>query len=217
LISIWSNLAEVLIMKKPATYFVRGLLFLVPLVATIYVVYWVFTAIDGGIQQLIAEISHQSVQPQWWVTGLGVVILIMVIMVVGFLSSLFITRPLMQLVEKLFARLPLIKLLYSSVKDLVGAFVGEKKKFNQPVLVTLLEGSQAKAVGFITRKSMEFLGLEDEVAVYFPQSYNFAGSLLIVPRGQVKPIDADSSDVMAFIVSGGISGTKDQKQDQNKS
>ena len=80
-------------------------------------------------------------------------------------------------------------------------------------MVTLIEGSNAKAVGFVTRKSMEFLGLEDEVAVYFPQSYNFAGSLLIVPRGTIKPIDADSSDVMAFIVSGGISGKKDPQKD----
>ena len=110
------------------------------------------------------------------------------------------------LIEKILSRLPLIKLLHSSIKDLIGAFVGEKKKFDQPVLVTLMKDSEAKALGFITRKSMDFLGLKDQVAVYFPQSYNFAGSVIIVPRAQVTPVEGDSSEVMAFIVSGGVSG-----------
>jgi uncharacterized membrane protein len=103
---------------------------------------------------------------------------------------------------------PLVKLLYSSIKDLVGAFVGDQKKFDQPVIVNVMPGGSAKALGFVTRKSMDFLGLEKSVAVYFPQSYNFAGSVLIFPLDQVQPIQADSSEVMAFIVSGGVSGVK---------
>jgi len=183
----------------------NGLLFLIPVLLTVYVIYWVFSAIDRGVLELVAR-GEEGQPPEWWRTGLGVVLSLAVILAVGFLSTLFITRPILQLVEKLFGRLPLIKLMYSSIKDLIGAFVGEKKKFDQPVLVNLLPAGNAKALGFITRKSMDFLGLKDEVAVYFPQSYNFAGNVVIIPQAQVTPVQADSSDVMAFIVSGGVSG-----------
>ena len=192
-------------MKTLARYFVNGLLFLIPVVVTVYVIVWVFRSIDSGVQQIIIR-NPAGVLPQWWVTGLGVLISLTVITIVGVLTKLFITQPVVQLVERIFGRLPLVKLLYSSIKDLVGAFVGDEKKFDQPVLVNLLPGSDAKALGFITRQSMEFWGLKNEVAVYFPQSYNFAGSVLIVPAERVKPLHADSADVMAFIVSGGVSG-----------
>lgn len=187
-------------MKRLARYFGSGLLFLIPVVLTVYIVFWLFSSIDNLVRS-IAE--HMGRKP---LPGMGVVITLAVILLVGFFSSLFITRPVLQLVEKMFGRLPLIKLIYSSIKDLIGAFVGEKKKFDQPVLVTLVPEGKVKALGFITRSSLDFLGLQGEVAVYFPQSYNFAGSVLIVPRGQVQAIGADSSDVMAFIVSGGVSG-----------
>ena len=195
-------------MKSIVKYFMNGLLFLIPVGVTIYVVYWVFNAIDKGVLGLVLQIADvgEDQAPVWWWTGLGVLLSLGVITGVGFLCTMFITRPIMMLIEKVFERLPLIKLMYSSIKDLIGAFVGEKKKFDQPVLVTLVSGSNAKALGFITRKSMEFLGLKDEVAVYFPQSYNFAGSVIIIPRDQVTPVEADSSEVMAFIVSGGVSG-----------
>jgi uncharacterized membrane protein len=189
-------------MNRLIKYFIKGLLFLIPVAVTVYVIIWVFQAIDGGMQQLMGADDAGD----WWVKGLGVVILLVGITVVGFLTSLFITRPLVRLIEKLFSRLPLVKLLYTSIKDLIDAFVGEKKKFDQPVIVNLMPGGNTKALGFITRKSMEFLGLADSVAVYFPQSYNFAGSVVIVSRDQVQPIELDSSDVMAFIVSGGVSG-----------
>ena len=192
-------------MKKMITYFGNGLLFLIPIAVTLWVIYWVFTTIETAVRAIVLG-GASNEQPQWWVSGLGVVISLGFITIVGMLSSLFITRPLLQLVEKVFGRLPLIKLLYSSIKDLIGAFVGDKKKFDQPCLVTLMPQSNIKALGFVTRKSVDFLHLQDEVAVYLPQSYNFAGSVLIVPRSQVKLLEMDSSDVMTFIVSGGVSG-----------
>ena len=187
-------------MRKLAKYFASGLLFLIPVAATVYVVYGIFSAIDGGVRALLGD------QLDWWFTGLGVVISLAVVTLVGVLTSLFIMRPIVQLVERVLGGLPLIRLLYSSIKDLIGAFVGEKKKFDQPVLVSVIKGGSAKALGFVTRRSLDFLGLKDEVAVYFPQSYNFAGNVLIVGADQVQLVDADSSEVMAFIVSGGVSG-----------
>jgi len=179
-------------MKKLTKYFLEGLLFLVPLVATIYVLYIVFVKIDRlfGFE----------------IPGLGLAFTILLITVIGFIASNFLTRRIVLLVDKTFRRLPLVKIIYSSIKDLIGAFVSEKKGFIKPVLVTLLPGSNIQVVGFVTRENLDNLGLIDKVAVYLPQSYNFAGNLIVVPKEQVAPINAESKSVMAFIVSGGISG-----------
>jgi uncharacterized membrane protein len=101
--------------------------------------------------------------------------------------------------------LPLVKLLYSAIKDMIEAFAGEKKSFDKPVIVTVMPGGTAKVVGFVTQEGLENFGLSDYVAVYLPQSYNFAGNVLLFPKESVKPLSIESSQAMAFIVSGGIS------------
>ncbi len=177
-------------MKRLTRYFFNGLIFLVPIVATIYVIYIVFVKIDNLFD--------------FPVPGTGFLITIFIITFIGFIGSNFLTRRLIHLVDMIFSRLPLIKMIYTSVKDLISAFVGEKKGFNKPVAVTLLPGSNVRVIGFVTNESLNELGLTDTVAVYLPQSYNFAGNLIIVPKDQVTPLSVDSAAVMKFIVSGGI-------------
>ncbi|MDQ3950201.1 MAG: DUF502 domain-containing protein, partial [Gemmatimonadota bacterium] len=109
-------------------------------------------------------------------------------------------------VEAILARLPFVRLLYGSTRDLLNAFVGERRRFDTPVLVTLSPDSRLKALGFVTQESLERYGLDGHVAVYLPQSYNFAGNLVVVPASQVEGIRAGGADVMAFIVSGGVTG-----------
>ena len=189
-------------MKRLVRYFLKGLLFLVPLVATIYFVYFVFIKID-------------SILP-FDIPGLGFVAIILTITLVGMIASNFLTRRLVGWVDNVFTRLPLVKMIYTSIKDLINAFVGDKKSFNKPVLVTLVPGGNIQAIGFVTRESLDNLGLSEHVAVYLPQSYNFAGNLVVVPKGQVSPVNADSGDVMAFIVSGGITHSEHRKVDLEK-
>ncbi|MEN8264390.1 MAG: DUF502 domain-containing protein [Nitrospirota bacterium] len=177
-------------MKRLTKYFFEGLLVVIPLAATIYIVYAIFTKIDN-----IFKFS---------IPGMGFVITILGITIIGFISSNFITRKLLGLVDMIFTKLPFVKMIYTSVKDLIGAFVGDKKSFDKPVLVTISRGSNIQVIGFITRESLENIGFSDKVGVYLPQSYNFAGNLLVVPREQVTPLDVDSGDIMAFIVSGGV-------------
>lgn len=177
-------------MKRLTRYFFEGLVFIVPVVATVYAVYFLFVKIDGIFK--------------FKVPGAGFIVTLLLITLTGFVASNFLTTKLVGLVDKLFRRLPLIKMIYSSVKDLVGAFVGDKKGFNKPVSVALTPGGGARILGFITSENLESFGLRDSVAVYLPQSYNFAGNLIVVPRDMVTPIRADSGALMAFIVSGGI-------------
>ena len=177
-------------MKRLTRYFFEGLLVLMPLVATIYVVYAVFKKIDS-----IYEFK---------IPGAGFLLTILTITIVGFISSNFVAKKLVRMMDKLFAQLPFVKMIYTSVKDLIGAFVGDKKSFDKPVLVTLSPSTNIQVIGFVTQQSLEYIGYADKVAVYLPQSYNFAGNLIVVPKDQVTPLTADSGDLMAFIVSGGV-------------
>jgi uncharacterized membrane protein len=175
-------------MKKLTKYFLNGLAFLVPVVLTVYVIYAVFTRVDRLFE--------------FRVPGMGVLTTFLIITFIGFMASNFLTRWTVRWVDGLMSRLPLVKMIYTSVKDLIYAFVGEKKGFTRPVSVSL--GGGVKAVGFVTSDSLERLGMADMVAVYLPQSYNFAGNLIMVSKEKVTPVDGDSGDIMAFIVSGGI-------------
>jgi uncharacterized membrane protein len=181
-------------MHRIVRSFFEGLIILVPMVVTVYVVYITFVKIDGLLNIPIP--------------GLGFLATLALITLVGFLASNFVAKRFFDSFDRAFTRLPLVKLFYSSIKDLIGAFVGEKKTFDRPVLVALTAAGDAKAIGFVTQESLDFYGLMDHVAVYFPQSYNFAGNLLLFPRDQVRPLEAAGSEVMAFLVSGGISGSK---------
>jgi uncharacterized membrane protein len=178
-------------MKRLSQYFLRGLLFLVPLVVTLYVIYWVFVKIDRILSLPVP--------------GMGFVVTIVFITLVGFGASNFLTRNLVQLVDRIFARLPLVKMIYTAIKDLVNAFVGDKKSFNRPVQVVIDRESNLRVIGFATRESLDSIGIKDSMAVYLPQSYNFAGNLIIVDREQIIPMSADPGEVMKLIVSGGVS------------
>lgn len=178
-------------MRKIGQYFVGGLLFLAPVVITVYVVFLLFTTIDGIFS--------------FELPGAGFLFTVGLITFVGFVTSHLLAHRLLLLVDRLFSRLPLVALLYASLKDLVNAFVGDKKSFNKPVEVALDADHKIRALGFITRDDLQSLGLTNSVAVYLPQSYNFAGNLVIVERSRVTPLAASPSEVMKLIVSGGVS------------
>jgi len=184
-------------MKKLVDYFIKGLLVFVPIALTVFLLWWVFTSLDAIFRNLLPM----------KIPGLGLLLTVVLITIVGFIASNFLGRRLFGLVERLFRKLPLVKLLYSAVKDMIEAFAGEKKSFDKPVLAAVTPGSAVKVLGFVTRDSLDNLGLRDYVAVYLPQSYNFAGNVLLLPKDAVVPLDIDSSQAMAFIVSGGVSGS----------
>lgn len=178
-------------MKKLTSYFINGFLIFVPVAATIGLVKWTLDFV-GSMMPFESE-------------GIGLLMLILLIFLTGFFASNYLGKKLFELVDRLMIKMPVIKLLYSALKDLVQAFAGNKKSFDQPVLVELVENG-VKALGFITRDDVGDLGAVGHVAVYLPQSYNFAGQVLIFPAENVHPISLSSSEVMATIVSGGVSG-----------
>ncbi len=177
-------------MSRLLNYFLRGLVVVAPLAITVYVCVLVFRTIDGWLGLPIP--------------GVGFLITILLIFLVGFLASGLISRGVVGALDEVLEKLPFVRLLYSSSKDMLNAFVGEKRRFDKPVLVSLSADGSLKVLAFLTSDSLTSLGVSDHVSVYMPQSYGLAGHILVVPAGRVQRIEADASAVMAFILSGGV-------------
>ncbi len=187
------------ILNRFINYFIRGLLLIAPLFFTGYILYQAFIYLDGLIP---VGIGTGKEQIRLW--GVGMVIVLAIVFLVGFLGSTFILIPIFNIFEEIIDRLPLVRIIYSSLKDLTSAFVGDKKKFNQPVLVKMDAHSELYRIGFLTQTDLTDWELPGSVAVYFPQSYAFSGHLFIVPKENVKPVNVSATEVMKFIVSGGV-------------
>lgn len=194
-------------MKQIASYFFQGLLFLTPIAVTIYVIVFVFNWIDGLLRNL--EIFHEGPLSDYSFPGLGVFIILSGVTLVGILGQKLISRPIIAAVERILNRAPFVKIIYTSVKELLSAFVGKERKFEQPVLVKLDEKSVVRRLGFITSNDLTHIGIKEGfIGVYLPSSYGLLGELVIVPVSNVELIDAHSAEVMKFIVSGGVSKVK---------
>jgi uncharacterized membrane protein len=174
-----------------AGYFGRGLLVFVPTVGTLYTVWLVLSYLDGAIG--------------FPIPGLGLVLTLMLIVLIGFLLSNVIGQAALSTFENAIKHLPIVSLLYTSLKDLLGAFVGDKKSFDRPAMVSLDTEGKVRVFGFVTCDRFDDVRLKDMCAIYLPQAYNFAGNILIVPKSAVEHVDADPAQFMAFIVSGGVS------------
>lgn len=185
--------------KSLIKYFGQGLLYLVPITITIYVIYMLFAWVEGITGPLETKLLGFKIP------GLGLLIMLLFITTVGLIGSSFIFRPIVHYFELLINRAPLIKDLYSAVQDLMSAFVGGKKKFTEPVLVKM-DAVGLMRIGFITcRDGVEEMGInKDQVVVYLPYSYGIMGTVIIVPKENVSPINLSSTEVMKFIVSGGV-------------
>jgi len=171
-------------------YFLKGLLFVVPLGLTIYIVIALVVFLDSIIPIPIP--------------GMGILVMLGFITFVGYMASIFVTQPLFEEMEKWLFKIPLVNIVYTSIKDLMSAFVGDKKKFNVSVVVKMSE--HMYRLGFMTQDDLGLLGEPGLVAAYFPHSYNFSGNLYLVPRENVRIVEnVNNADIMKFIVSGGVS------------
>lgn len=179
------------VIRRLSGYFLRGLLLIVPIGITAYVVYMSFVFLD-------------SLLPFQW-PGLSIVIIVAGTILLGSLGTILIRTPLLQLVNDILERIPLVKFIYTSIRDLLSAFVGNKKRFNKPVLVRMNRDVEVYKLGFITQSDLSEIGIPGgKSAVYLPHSYNFSGNLFIVDNELISSIDAPADEVMKFIVSGGI-------------
>lgn len=175
--------------------FLKGLIILAPIAVTSYIIAWTFFKID-------TILPPQLGIPQ----GLGFVIIISFVTVVGFLGTrFFIGKAIFDFFDHLLERTPGIKYIYSSVKDVMASFMGDKKRFNRPVWVRVQMNPDTWRIGFLTQPDMAYLGMENHVAVYLPHSYAISGWVIVVENNHIRPVTTMSSaEAMKFAVSGGI-------------
>ena len=180
-------------------YFIQGLILITPVTITIWAVYKLFTWVDDILKDYITQFLGVEIP------GLGFILLLLSITFIGVVGSTILFTPIWSYFDKLLSKAPLIKLIYTGIKDLVSAFVGQKKRFTEPVLVRISSTTDMEKLGFITNKDLSIIGLPtDKVAVYLPHSYAWSGNLVIVPAKHVKPINASTAEVMKFIISAGV-------------
>jgi uncharacterized membrane protein len=197
-------------LKQLFHYFLQGLIILAPIAITIYAVSALFNFIDNILPSVIERIfphlfgTSSDGNPRKF-PGLGFVLVTLIVIFVGYISSLFIVGRMVSLFDKVLERTPGIKLIYSTVKDFFEAFAGNKRKFDKAVLVNT-QAEDVWQVGFITQQDLRQFGLSEYVAVYIPKSYAFTGELYFVPRLKVRLLtDINPTDAMKFAISGGVS------------
>ncbi|MEN9656059.1 MAG: hypothetical protein RL311_998 [Bacteroidota bacterium] len=202
------------ILSTVAQLFFQGVVVLAPIGVTIWVVVSLFNWVDNFLPNLLnfifpiqfAEVNGQIPK----VTGLGFVVAITLVLFIGWLSSLFFVERLMSIFDKLLEKTPGVKIIYSSVKDFLEAFAGNKKKFDKPVLVCI-DAEDIWRIGFITQENCEHLGLKDHVTVYVPHSYAISGISFILPLSKTKklPKHINAAEAMKYVVSGGVTTVDD--------
>jgi uncharacterized membrane protein len=184
--------------------FINGILTIVPILLVIYVVFKIFMFLDGILGNILRPYLKES-----YIPGIGVALTIILIALLGWLSTKFITGTLFKFIDRILEKIPGIKTIYSVIKDTVHSFLGEKKSFSKVVLITH-PGSDMKSLGFLTSENLQLFyePLSNYVAVYIPQTFQVAGFTVLVPKANIEIIDVKPEEAMKFILSGGMTGNK---------
>ncbi len=196
----WRNLLK---------YFLQGLIILAPIIITAWAVFALFNYIDNILPNFIHSLFPVLYKPDadgniQKIPGVGFVVIVVLIVLTGWISSSYIVGKMVEFFDQVLEKTPGIRFIYTSVKDFLEAFAGEKRKFDKPVLVNV-DAADVWRMGFMTQNTAMRLGLEDHVVVYVPHSYAVSGIVYIVPVEKVKFLtDVSSIEAMKFALSGGV-------------
>lgn len=196
-------------LKKLLQFFFQGLIVLAPIGITLWVVVGLFNFVDGILPNIVYTLAPELLTKDAGgninkIPGLGFVVVIVLVLFVGWVSSLFVVGRLVTLLDTVLEKTPGIKFIYSSVKDFLEAFAGNKKKFDKPVLVNV-DAPEVWRIGFITQQNAHEFGMQEHVTVYVPHSYAISGITYIVPRERIRLLpNVSAADAMKYTVSGGV-------------
>lgn len=190
--------------QKILYYLIKGTLVVVPVAGAFFLIIWIVASLDSALNITQHFLEDERGHPLY-IPGIGILTVVLILIFVGFIFTTLVTEPIKNWLSRTINKIPLFNTLYSSIKDFTEAFVGDAKKFNEPVLVEVNE-TGLKKIGFLTQRDLKKIGLEDEVVVYFPYSYSFAGQVVIVKSARVTRLDMSATDAMKLVVSGGVSG-----------
>ena len=189
-------------MKKLGQWFIQVLLVLFPVVLTVAIVVWLATSAEATLGVVIRYLLPDS----WYLPGMGIISAVALIALVGLLVNLYLFRQLVKLVEALFSKIPLVEVIYTSVRDIArfASASQSEDELKSAVLVSINEDTQL--MGFITDESVSFSeqGDKELCAVYLPMSYQIGGYTLFLPKSQLTQLDMSVQDAMRYLVTAGM-------------
>ena len=191
-------------------YLIKGTLVVVQLAGAIFLIVWLVATVDGALNITEHFLQDDQGEPLY-IPGLGILSVIILLTLVGLIFTNLVTDPIRNWLGRTVNKIPLFNTLYSSIRDFTEAFVGDAKKFNEPVLVEFND-SGLKRIGFLTQRDLTALELENHVMVYFPYAYSVAGQIAVVSADRVRKLNISATDAMKLVVSGGVSGLEIKKE-----
>ena len=184
--------------NKLVKSFFQGLLIIGPFALTFWIIWYIVSSIDN----IIPAISERTYP------GITFVIVIFSTTLIGYLGNKFIIgRVVVDSFDYLLEHTPGIKFIYTSLKDVMTSFVGDKKKFNKPVLIKTTENPAIWRIGFLTQSDLSSVGFPNYVSVYLPHSYAVSGWVVFVLATNITLLEnVSAAQAMKFAVSGGVAG-----------
>jgi uncharacterized membrane protein len=184
--------------------FLKGLAVVIPVTLTLAILWWLATSAE----QLMGTVLKFTLPTGWYVPGMGLVSGIALITLIGLLSHVLIFQKLFNLGEAIFHRLPLVKTIYTAIKDFIGYLNPDKDSGMSKVVMVQLPGQSFQLIGFVTREQFDDLPFtptsEDPVAVYMPMSYQIGGYTLFLPRNSLTPLDIPFEQAMRLVLTGAV-------------
>jgi uncharacterized membrane protein len=133
-------------------------------------------------------------------------IIFVILVLLGIAGETILARPIKKVVNRILTKTPFLKVIYTSINDLISAFIGKEKKFHRPVIILINKENSLWKIGFVTQDKPVHIDDNELITVYCPFSYGFSGEIYLVPASNIKPLSMPPSEAMKFIVSGGVSG-----------
>ena len=191
-------------MNSIGKLFLKGLAVVIPVVLTIAIFWWMAV----GAERLMGTFLSTALPEGWYVPGMGLLSGIALVLLTGLLSHVLIFQKVFFWGEDLFNRLPLVKTIYTALKDFIGYLNPENKSAINKVVMVQLPGQTFQLLGFVTREQFDDLpftpAAEDPVAVYMPMSYQIGGYTLFLPRSALTPLDMTFEAAMRLVLTAGV-------------
>jgi len=185
--------------------FLKGLAVVIPIALTLAILWWV----AAGAERLMGTVLKFSLPEGWYIPGMGLVSGLVLITLIGLLSHVLIFQKLITLGEAILRRLPLVKSIYTAIKDFVAYLNPDANSELGKVVMVQLPGQTFQLLGFVTREQFDDLPFtptaEDPVAVYMPMSYQIGGYTAFLPRSCLTPLDIPFEQAMKLVLTGSVS------------
>ena len=199
-------------MKFISRNVLTGLLAILPVVLTLYLLYWFVTTTETALGAMIRLFLPETL---YW-PGMGLVAALLVLFLVGLLMHAYVVQRLFSRGERLLYHVPLIKTVYRAIHDFFDYFSpSSRKEFEQVVAVTIGDTGM-QVIGFVTqalpeRLPEDFRG-EDSILVYLPLSYMIGGYAVLMPRSAVRPLNMNMEEAMRFTLTAGVTGSAEHSE-----